>query len=313
MPDYPIVYQSKTEKDCIARLITPKETDFRGYFPEIHFTNYLVQKYGPDHGNIIYGIEANSGDHSSNIEFYSDIITKHSIDMIITIDGGSDSLMRGDEHGIATVYEDWLSLITISDLMDKFTNQIIYGDLLVVGIGVDRFHGASDASSLRAIAEITRMGGFLGNCSIMPNSDSLQVYSDFIEYHNSRSNSTSIIQSMVLASAVGQYGPCPVKEIKPVERDLSKVPKSSIQILNLTSNGENFSSCGNQRANPSTTYIWPIMSNIYGFDIKVILKRNPNIFLLRDEKKFSRFYKKREKMPVENFPLQENMCPFEIK
>ena len=310
MSDFEVVYQSKKERRCVGRLIIPKEMDFQGYFPEIHLVNYLAKVYGPDHGNVVYGMDANSGDYTTNIEFYSDIITKHSIDMIITIDGGSDSLMRGDEYGIATVYEDWLSLITINDLNDKFSDKILYSDLLTVGIGVDRFHGASDASSLRAIAEITRMGGFLGNCSIMPNSNCLKIYSDFIEYHNSKSESSSIIQSMVLASAVGQYGPSPINEIKPVERDLTKIPKSSIQVLDLKSDGKNFSSCGNSRANPKTTYIWPIMSNIYGFDIKIILKRNPNAFLLRDVKKFERFLKNRDKIPIENFPLQENMCPY---
>lgn len=310
MTDYPEVYRSKKHKKCVGRLITPKDTDFHGYFPEIHFSNFLRQKYGDNHDNFVYGMNANEGDHSTNIEFYSDIIKKHSIDMIITIDGGSDSLMRGDEFGIATIYEDWLSLVTISDLTDQFRSQILHTDLLTVGIGVDRFHGASDASSLRAIAEITRMGGFLGNCSIMPESDGLQIYSDFIMYHNSKSNTSSIIQSMVLASAVGQFGPSQVKEIKEVERDLSKIPKSAVQTLNLTDDGKNFSGCGNERVDPKTTFIWPIMSNIYGFDVKVVLKRAPNAFLLRDEKKFGRFYGKRDKIPIENFPLQETICPF---
>lgn len=310
MKDYPVVYESKEDKRNIGRLITPKETEFRGYFPEIHLANFLAQRYGQDHGNVVYGHNANETSHKSNVEFYSMIINQHSIDMIITIDGGSDSLMRGDENDVATIYEDWLSLATISDLIDQFKGQILYGDLLTVGIGVDRFHGASDASSLRAIAELTRMGGFLGNCSIMPCSEGLHVYSDFIEYHNSKSSTSSIIQSMVLASSVGQFGPSSVKEIRSVERDLSNVPKSAINVLKLTQDGKDFSGCGNDRVDPKTTYIWPVMSNIYGFDIKIIVKRNPNVFLLRDEKIFTRFMKHRENMPVENFPRQQDICPF---
>ena len=64
---------------------------------------------------------------------------------MIVVDGGTDSLMAGNEADIGTPCEDMISLFAIEKLE-------IPSVLCCIGLGADRYHGVSDASSLRAIA-----------------------------------------------------------------------------------------------------------------------------------------------------------------
>ena len=305
LKDQELVYTDKTNPKAKAFLVKPSKITHKIYYPEGHFVNFLEEKLGKDHGNVVYATSAHEMDDVSNKEFLSEICEKHKIDGIITFDGGNDSLMRGDEHDIATIYEDYLSLLAADDMMKEKKKTIKFATLIAVGFGVDRHSGVTDASTMRAVAELTRMGGFLGSCSIMPGSKGLNIYSDFCKYINDRMDSKSIVSSMVLSSAVGQFGPTIGCKPFQVPRDMSKIPKSAAELLNIHENGDNPYSCGNSRVSENSIYIWPVMSTLYGFTIKTVIERATDFMqtVRRNSKvPFDQAYIARQKMNVESFP-----------
>jgi hypothetical protein len=306
--EFEVVYKDKTNPKAVAHHIVPSKITHKEPLPEGYFVNFLEEKLGKDHGNYLYATNACEMDDVSNNEFFQILCEKHSIDGIITADGGSDSLMRGDECDIASVYEDYLSMISANDIMKERKDKIKFATLLVFGFGTDRFHGATDASSMRAVAELTRMGGFLGSCSIMPGSKGFELFSDFYQYMAQRMTKRSIVSAMILASAVGQFGPTIGCDPAKVPRDMTKIPKSAAEMLQIHENGDNPTSCGNQRVDDDSIYIWPPMSTIFGFNIQTVLERTVLASSTRRNAKvkFEIAYENRTKMGVENFPRSED-------
>ena len=83
---------------------------------------------------------------------YSQLVREHRVDAILVLDGGSDSLMAGDEEGLGDPVEDAVSLAAVAALDEP---RLALRALIVIGLGADRFNDVSDAASLRAIAELT--------------------------------------------------------------------------------------------------------------------------------------------------------------
>ncbi len=119
------------------------------------------------------------------------------MDAIVAIDGGTDSLMRGDEEGLGDPIEDATTVAAIAAICDPLLTSLSLdiksvesescltsskyncesnegiasrrrpiGILCAVGFGCDRFNGVTDADSFRAIADLTKMGGFLGALAV---------------------------------------------------------------------------------------------------------------------------------------------------
>ncbi|OHT17028.1 hypothetical protein TRFO_12727 [Tritrichomonas foetus] len=270
--DYETVFSNETR--ALAKKIVPgKDKPNSGYMPEKIFIDIINQHF-PENDMELYATEAHYMPAPTATEFLKKLCQEKSIDCVITIDGGSDSLMKGDEYEIATIAEDFISLVTVQNLMHDKSLNIKYGILIAVGIGADRVHGASDASSLRAIAELTRMGGFLGSNSINQDSLGFKMYSELLL--ESKKHFQSIVGSFIAAAAVGQFGPAypdirPVKVPRNFER--SGVPEECITLFNLDEEGNEHDEINNNRADKSSTYIWPIMAQFYAFDVNVVLER----------------------------------------
>ena len=131
-------------------------TTFAGqYCPEAHLAGYFKHRHGIN--ATIYTIE-NAG--SSVVRaVYQHLATSLQLDATLLVDGGSDSLMAGDEEQLATIEEDHTSILAVHRINRP---ELSLRALVVLGLGVDRFHGCSDAASLRAVAELTAAGGLLG-------------------------------------------------------------------------------------------------------------------------------------------------------
>ena len=89
-------------------------------------------------------------------EAYLTLLDHLEIDTLLLVDGGTDSLMRGDEDGLGTPHEDVASLAAVCDL--PLQRKL----LVCLGFGIDAFHGVCHAHFLEAVAELTRCGAFLG-------------------------------------------------------------------------------------------------------------------------------------------------------
>lgn len=87
---------------------------------------------------------------------YQELIKELELDTIVLVDGGTDSLMRGDEPGLGSPAEDLASIVAAAgvELANKF--------LVILGFGVDAGHGVCHAYVLEAMADLTAQGGYLG-------------------------------------------------------------------------------------------------------------------------------------------------------
>jgi len=80
----------------------------------------------------------------------------------VLIDGGTDSIMFGDEEGLGTPIEDVISMSAVHQTGIK--KQY----LLNLGFGVDHYHGVSHFRYLENVATLSREGAYLGAFHLIP-------------------------------------------------------------------------------------------------------------------------------------------------
>ena len=122
-------------------------------------------------------------------------------DAIILIDGGTDSLMRGDEPGLGTPQEDMASLAAVSRL-DVPTKLLV-----CLGFGVDTFHGVCHAYYLQAVADLVKSGGFLGAWSLtreMPEVELSRQASEWVR--RAMPHHPSIVSGSISSAIAGEFG-----------------------------------------------------------------------------------------------------------
>lgn len=167
------------------------------YFPEVHLSYWLSKKHGP---TPVYAIER-TGAHGV-ADAYRWMNENLKPDTIILIDGGTDSLLRGDETGLGTPQEDMASLVAAHDLQDvkqKF--------LVALGFGIDTFHGVCHAHILENIAALSAEGGFLGSWSLLPTMSEFQLYVEACEFVSSRApRQSSIVNASIISAVQGRFG-----------------------------------------------------------------------------------------------------------
>ena len=132
---------------------------------------------------------------------YQFLIEELKLDAIVLVDGGTDSLMRGDENGLGTPTEDLTSLVAVNrtDVRKKI--------LSCIGFGVDRFHGVCHAQFLEAVAELTKQRAFLGSFSVLPQMKEAQQYASLVQYSSEKTESRpSIVNTSIASSMAGHYG-----------------------------------------------------------------------------------------------------------
>src|SRR6185295_13843138 len=103
---------------------------------------------------------------------YQHLARELNLDTVILVDGGTDSLMRGDEEGLGTPQEDMASIAAVDelDIPRKF--------LVCLGFGVDSYHGVCHSHVLESIADLIRAGGYLGAFSLTLDMPIVQKFID---------------------------------------------------------------------------------------------------------------------------------------
>ncbi|MEO5930370.1 MAG: DUF1152 domain-containing protein, partial [Candidatus Kapaibacterium sp.] len=166
------------------------------YFPELHLARWLHLQGEPAP---VYALE--KGGALPLRDAYDYLARSLDIDLIVLVDGGTDSLMRGDEPGLGTPVEDMAS-IAAADLLDGPETLLI-----CLGFGVDRFHGVRHAYVLEGIAELIRADGFLGAWTLTKEMPEVGRYRDAVEYLNrSMSGYPGIVSASILAAIAGEFG-----------------------------------------------------------------------------------------------------------
>jgi hypothetical protein len=132
---------------------------------------------------------------------YQAVVDELKPDAIVLVDGGTDSLMCGDEAGLGTPEEDMASIAAVDDLpgVNKY--------LVCVGFGVDSFHGVCHEHCLEAVADLTRRGGYLGAFSLLAEMIEVKLYREAtLSVFRAMPDHPSIVSSSIFSALDGHYG-----------------------------------------------------------------------------------------------------------
>jgi hypothetical protein len=176
--------------------VTADSSGVAGYFPEWHLCRWFRQ-----HGEevAIYAFERTG--FLPLAEAYRAVVGHLDVDAVILVDGGTDSLMRGDEASLGTPEEDIASIAAVDEL------EVAKKYLVCLGFGVDSFHGVCHAHAFEAIAELTQAGAFVGAFSLVGEMPEARRYAEAVEaVHEALPSYPSIVCSSILSALDGQYG-----------------------------------------------------------------------------------------------------------
>jgi hypothetical protein len=129
---------------------------------------------------------------------YKNIARKHGIDTVVLVDGGTDSLMFGDEDSLGTPHEDICSMAAVS--RSNITKQI----LLCIGFGIDHFHGVSHFRFLENVATLAQKGAYFGMWQVLQEMPEAQRFIQAVTFANEEIKSRpSIVCNSILSALQG--------------------------------------------------------------------------------------------------------------
>lgn len=227
--------------------ISPGDSDLSGrnYFPEKYLKLWLGMQ---GHLVDIYAFERIGVNPLKDA--YKYLIKEHEIDTILLVDGGTDSLMFGDEDGLGTPQEDICSMAAVykSGIKKQF--------LISVGFGIDHFHGVSHYRFLENVAEIARDGGYLGMFQLTKEMIEAEKYVEAIKFTNDKMKGMeSIVSNSIVSALEGNYG--------------------------------NFHNTN--RTNGSELWINPLMTIYWSFDLRKLMKKNKYYDLIKNTNTIGEF------------------------
>ncbi len=211
--------------------VTPDTQGPDNYFPERYLAEWLATRF---EAVPVYAIER--GGVKGVMAAYEWLVTNLKPDTLILVDGGMDSLMRGDEVGLGTPEEDMASLAAadaVSGLERKF--------LTCIGFGVDFFHGVCHANFLENVAALIKAGGYLGAWAVTREMKEFQLYQEATSFVSGRMPlRPSIVNTSIVSAVDGEFGDYHVT----------------------------------RRTEGSTLFINPLMALYWAFELKHVAQRN---------------------------------------
>ena len=167
------------------------------YFPEMHLSKWLSDRDGE---TPVYAIEPSGARQVGTA--YRWLAETLKPDAIVLVDGGTDSLMRGDEAGLATPEGDALSLLAVQEVPDVKRKLLV-----CLGFGVDAHHGVCHAQFLENVAALSRVDAYLGAWSLNHDSDEFRFYQAACEFAFARlQHQPSIVNTSIIAAVNGNFG-----------------------------------------------------------------------------------------------------------
>jgi hypothetical protein len=232
----PVVF----ERDgAVVKRVTARSIPDGHYGPEVHLAGFLDERFPERAPHGLLACNARRFTVPALRAFYRRLAREQNVDAAVIVDGGSDSLMRGDEEGLGDPIEDAVSVTALADL-----HEIRERLLVTVGLGCDRFNQVSDAASLRAIAELTAAGGFLGAVALHEGSPAFAFYRDALDHLDARQPFRSVLSGAVISAGEGRFG-----------RD--EVPERL-----------------QKRVREGELFLWPLMAMLWGFDVRAVAARS---------------------------------------
>jgi hypothetical protein len=133
---------------------------------------------------------------------YEFLVRSLDIDAIVLIDGGVDSILRGDETSLGTPSEDFASLAAVEAL------EVPTKVLACIGFGAELRDGICHAQVLERVAELTAAGALLGMWPLVEGTPAASAYQQASQYIADRQKHQhgSHIHSVVGRSMRGDFG-----------------------------------------------------------------------------------------------------------
>jgi hypothetical protein len=274
--DAPVVFE---EAGAVVKRVTAASVPDPYYGPEVHACSFLDGRYPGASPHAAYAYYARAFTVPLLRRLYGQLVREHAVDAAVLVDGGSDSLMAGDEEGLGDPIEDAVSVAAVASL-----GGLRLKVLISVGLGADRYNQVSDAASLRAVAELTRAGGFLGALGLEPDGPALCFYRDCLRHVYERQGFRSVLAGSIVSAAEGWFGR---EEVPPLLRG---------------------------RVRPGQAFLWPLMAVLWAFDVEAVARRSLTVGWIRECRTVPECYavlsagrQARGVRPVENLPPHEEM------
>lgn len=122
------------------------------------------------------------------------------VEHIVLIDGGTDSLMRGDEVGLGTPAEDMATVAAATALG-------LPSVMVCLGFGIDTFHGVCHAHFLEGVSELSKEGAYLGAFSLLREMPEVARYIDAVNTVCAvMKDHPSIVNTSIVGAIEGDYG-----------------------------------------------------------------------------------------------------------
>ena len=132
---------------------------------------------------------------------YQVLLDRHPVDLVVLVDGGTDSVIFGDEPGLGTIVEDAVSVVAAYGAAGDRTM------LAALGFGIDHFHGVSHHSFLENVTRLSRTGGNLGGLSLVQGTTAADAFLDLVDYANQRQpRHRSIVCNSIASALRGEFG-----------------------------------------------------------------------------------------------------------
>lgn len=228
--------------DVQVRRVTARSVPPRHYGPEVHLCSFLDGRQPERAPHAVYAYYARAFSVPVLRRLYEKWVAEHAIDAVVLVDGGSDSLMAGDEEGLGDPVEDAVSVAAVAGLSGLRAKILVS-----VGLGSDRFNQVSDAASLRAIAELTGQGAFLGALAVEPASPGFEFYRSCLEHIEARQSFRSVLASNIVSSVRGGFG-----------------------------------RAGATGRAKDSVFLWPLMATLWAFDVEKVAQRSLIAGWIRD-------------------------------
>lgn len=180
---------------------------------------------------------------------YRRLIEQQGIDALILVDGGVDSLMRGDEECPGSILQDAVSLAAVEAL--PLQTKL----LACVGFGTETEEGVCHYRVLENIAALAKAGALRGCCALTKEMEAFQFYEDACRKAFAQPGLRSHIHTRIIPAVHGEFGRYEMYD-------------DADQVLDLLS------------ARPP--FISPLMSLFWFFDAGAVAERNLLIPALKD-------------------------------
>jgi len=180
---------------ALVRVDASTETGAR-YFPEVHLSRWFETR--GEHVPVYCFDRTGARPVAAAYRQVAELVRP---DAVVLVDGGTDSLMRGDEAGLGTPEEDVASIAAVHAL------DVPLKLLVCIGFGIDAFHGVCHAQVLEAVAALDRDGGYLGAWSLMRQMPEVERYREAVQYaFGGAYRQPSVVNASILSALDGAFG-----------------------------------------------------------------------------------------------------------